>query len=77
MSYSTQSDIIVSHLKTGVTGIFFANFIADIQSYSKLKILYFFPIRRKKFPVVSYKNKTSEKQILKSLKIKGIFDVLV
>ena len=36
----------------GITGIFLAYFIANIGSYSQLKIVSFFPIGTKKFPVV-------------------------
>ena len=36
-------------------GFFLAYFIADIGSYSQLKIASFFPIHRKKFPNECYK----------------------
>ena len=43
-----------------VQGFFFNNFIADIDLYSQLKIMSFFPIYRGKFPTDSYKIKKNE-----------------
>ena len=48
-----------------------AYFIADVQSYSYLKIVAFFPIYRKKFLVKSYKIKKFKWKFLKSLKSKA------
>ena len=42
-------------------GTFLADFIADIGSYSQLKIVSFFPIHRKKIPIESYKIKKLKK----------------
>ena len=42
-------------LNKSMQGFFWAYAIADIESYSQLKIVSFFPIHKKKFPIESYK----------------------
>jgi hypothetical protein len=56
-------------------GIFSGLFIADIWSYSQLKIV-FLPIHRKKFPIESYKIKILNKNS-SIFANKGFFTVIV
>jgi hypothetical protein len=52
-------------------GTFLAYFIAEIWSYTQLKIVYYFPNQQKKIPNWKLQNKNIEKQNVKSLKIRA------
>jgi hypothetical protein len=52
-------------------GIFWAYFVAN-WSYSKLKMIYYFPNPQEKIPNLKLQNETIEYQIIKSLKLRAV-----
>ena len=67
-SFDTEYNLLFHEINFILSGIILAYFIANIGSYSQLKIVSFFPIIMKKFPIEIYKRKKIEYKNLKSLK---------